>query len=135
MYIQGYGILASFIGFSFAFALAALIMSWLVQPKAPGKLKENTYECGMKLFGDSRIQYDLKYYLYALLFLIFDIEVVFLFPWAVSFDKLGLFAFVEALIFIGILIIGLAYAWKKDALSWLPAIDTMPDKKDSNKGN
>ena len=72
----------------------------------------------MKPFGDSRIQFDVKYYLFALLFLIFDIEAVFLFPWAVSFDKLGLFALVEAFIFIGILILGLAYAWKKDALKW-----------------
>lgn len=118
MYIQGFGILACFIGFSVAFALAALIMSWLVQPKAPGHLKSKTYECGMKPFGDSRIQFDVKYYLFALLFLIFDIEAVFLFPWAVSFDKLGLFALVEAFIFIGILILGLAYAWKKDALKW-----------------
>lgn len=123
MYIQGYGILASFIGFSICFALAAIFMSWLVQPKAPGKLKQNTYECGMKLFGDSRIQYDVKYYLFALLFLIFDIEAVFLFPWAVAYDKLGLFALVEAFIFIAILIIGLVYAWKKDALSWHAAIN------------
>jgi NADH:ubiquinone oxidoreductase subunit 3 (subunit A) len=118
LYIQGFGILACFIGFSVAFASAALIMSWLVQPKAPGQLKYKTYECGMKPFGDSRIQFDVKYYLFALLFLIFDIEAVFLFPWAVSFDKLGLFALVEAFIFIGILILGLVYAWKKDALKW-----------------
>jgi len=118
MYISGYGILAAFIIFSFAFTAAMLIMSFLVQPKAPGKLKENTYECGMKPFGDSRIQFDIKYYLYALLFLIFDIEAVFLFPWAVVYNKLGLFALVEALIFIAILVLGLVYAWKKDALKW-----------------
>ncbi len=118
MYIQGYGMLAAFIGFSVAFAVAAMVMSWIVQPKAPGYLKEKPYECGMKPFGDSRIQFDIKYYLYALLFLIFDIEAVFLFPWAVVYDKLGLFALVEALIFIGILVIGLVYAWKKDALKW-----------------
>lgn len=118
MYIQGYGILAAFIGFSIAFAAAALIMSWIVQPKAGGTLKETPYECGMRTFGDARTQFDIKYYLYALLFLIFDIEAVFLFPWAVVYDKLGLFALVEALIFIGILLIGLVYAWKKDALKW-----------------
>lgn len=132
MYIQGYWILVCFIAFSFAFASAALILSWLVQPKAPGKLKEKTYECGMKPFGDSRIQFDVKYYLFALLFLIFDIEAVFLFPWAVSFDKLGLFALVEALIFIGILIIGLAYAWKKDALSWVSVINDDSDNQSAN---
>ncbi len=118
MYIQGYGILAAFIGFSLFFACAALVMSWIVQPKAPGFLKEKPYECGMNPFGDSRIQFDVKYYLYALLFLIFDIEAVFLFPWAVAYDELGLFALAEALIFIGILVIGLVYAWKKDALRW-----------------
>ena len=118
MYITGYGILSAFIIFSFAFAAAALIISYIVQPKAPGKLKENTYECGMKPFGDSRIQFDIKYYLYALLFLIFDIEAVFLFPWSVSFNKLGLFALIEALLFIVILVLGLVYAWKKDALKW-----------------
>ena len=118
MYISGYGILIAFIMFSFAFAAAALILSYLVQPKAPGKQKEKTYECGMKPFGDSRVQFDIKYYLYALLFLIFDIEAVFLFPWAVSYNKLGLFALVEALIFIAMLVLGLVYAWKKDALKW-----------------
>lgn len=118
MYIAGYGILAAFIIFSFALTVLMLVMSFLVQPKAPGTLKGKTYECGMKPFGDSRIQFDLKYYLYALLFLIFDIEAVFLFPWAVSYNKLGLFALVEALIFIAILVVGLAYAWKKDALKW-----------------
>ena len=118
MIITGYGILAAFILFSIAFASAALIASWLVQPKAPNKVKNETYECGMKLFGDSRIQFDIKYYMYALLFIIFDIEAVFLFPWAVAYNKLGLFALVEALIFILILVVGLVYAWKKDALKW-----------------
>ena len=118
MYITGYGILAAFIMFSIAFAMAALILSFIVQPRSKSSLKENTYECGMKPFGDSRIQFDIKYYLYALLFLIFDIEAVFLFPWAVSFSKLGLFALIEAFIFIAILIVGLVYAWRKGALKW-----------------
>lgn len=121
--------MVAFIGFSIAFACAALIMSWIVQPKAPGRLKETPYECGMKPFRDSRVQFDIKYYLFALLFLIFDIEVVFLFPWAVAYNKLGLFALVEALIFIGILIIGLAYAWKKDALTWLSAVNEQQEKQ------
>ena len=118
MYIQGYWILAVFILFSTGFAAAALIMSWLVQPKAPNKTKQSTYECGMTPFGDSRIQFGVKYYMYALLFIIFDIEAVFLFPWAVSYNKLGIFALIEAMIFIVILVIGLVYAWKKDALKW-----------------
>ncbi|MDD3013892.1 MAG: NADH-quinone oxidoreductase subunit A [Candidatus Gastranaerophilales bacterium] len=118
MIITGYGILAAFIFFSVAFASATLILSWLVQPKAPNEIKESTYECGMKTYGDSRIQFGIKYYMYAILFLIFDIESVFLFPFAVAYKKLGLFALVEALIFILILILGLIYAWKKDVLDW-----------------
>lgn len=118
MYITGYWILAAFIVLSTAFASAALITSWLVHPKAPNKIKESVYECGMTPFGDSRIQFSVKYYMYALLFIIFDIEAVFLFPWAVEYNKLGLFALIEALVFILILVIGLVYAWKKDALKW-----------------
>ena len=118
MFLQGYWILAVFIILSTAFASAALVMSWLVQPKAPNKIKQTTYECGMTPFGDSRIQFDIKYYMYALLFIVFDVEAVFLFPWAVSYNKLGIFALIEALIFIIILVIGLIYAWKKDALKW-----------------
>ncbi len=118
MFIKGYGILAGFIFLSTCFALAAIVASFLVQPKAPTPLKNTTYECGMKLFGDSRIRFSAKYYMFAILFLIFDIETVFLFPWAVSFNKLGLFALVEAFIFILILVVGLIYAWKKDVLKW-----------------
>lgn len=118
MIITGFGVLAAFILFSILFASAALILSWLVQPKAPHADKKSTYECGMRPFGDSRIQFDIKYYMYALLFIIFDIEAVFLFPWAVAYNKLGLYALVEALIFIAILVIGLIYAWKKDILKW-----------------
>ena len=118
MIITGYGILAAFLGFSVAFAAAALIISWIIQPKAPNEIKKTTYECGMNTFGDSRIQFDIKYYMYALLFIIFDIEAVFLFPWAVVYNKLGLYALAEAFIFIIILVIGLAYAWKKNALKW-----------------
>ncbi|MFH0702313.1 MAG: NADH-quinone oxidoreductase subunit A [bacterium] len=118
MIILGYGTLAGFIIFSIAFAMAALVVSWLVQPKAPNNIKNSTYECGMKTFGDSRIQFGVKYYMYALLFIIFDVEAVFLFPWAVIYNKLGLFSLIEALIFIIILVIGLIYAWKKDALKW-----------------
>ena len=118
MLLSGYGILVAFIILSTAFASAALILSWIVQPKAPNKWKKTTYECGMKTYGDSRIQFCVKYYMYALLFIIFDIEAVFLFPWAVVFDKLGLYAFIEAVIFVLILVLGLAYAWRKGALKW-----------------
>lgn len=118
MFLSGYGILLGFILFSIAFASAALIVSWLVQPKAPSETKQSTYECGMEPFSDARMKFGVKYYIYALLFIIFDIETVFLFPWAVSYNKLGLFALVEAIIFIAILLLGLVYVWKKDLLEW-----------------
>lgn len=118
MYLSGYGILVGFIILSVAFASAALVASFIVQPKAPGETKHSTYECGMQTYGDARIKFGIKYYIYALLFLIFDIETIFLFPWAVSYNKLGLFALVEAIIFIVILLLGLFYVWGKDLLRW-----------------
>lgn len=118
MIITGYGVFAAFVLFSVAFASAALILSWIVQPKSPNEIKESTYECGMKTYGDSRIQFGAKYYVYAILFLIFDIESIFLFPFALVYRQLKLFALIEVLIFILILAIGLVYAWKKDALEW-----------------
>lgn len=90
----------------------------LVQIKNPTALKYTTYESGMEPFGDAKVRYDVKFYLYALLFILFDIESIFLFPWAVSMDRLGLFALVEMFIFIGILALGLVYAWRKGALRW-----------------
>jgi NADH-quinone oxidoreductase subunit A len=118
MFVTGFGVFAGFIIFSILFALAALIISWILQPKAPNKIKNTTYECGMKTFGDARIQFDVKYYMIALLFLFFDVEAVFLFPWAVVFNKLGLFALIEGFIFIFILFLGLIYLIKKDFLEW-----------------
>lgn len=118
MIIKGYGILAAFVLFSIAFGSAALILSWLIQPKNPNPVKKSTYECGMEPVGDARIQFDVKYYMFAILFLIFDVESVFLFPFAVAFKKLGLFALVEVFIFIAVLAAGLIFAWKKKALEW-----------------
>jgi NADH-quinone oxidoreductase subunit A len=79
---------------------------------------EDTYECGVETYGTSWFRFNVSFYLYALLFVIFDIETVFLYPWAVSFKQLGFFGFGEMAVFIGILLIGLAYAWKKEALKW-----------------
>jgi len=118
MILTGYGIFSAFIIFSIAFAVAALVLSWIIQPRYWTHTKSSTYECGMTPFGDSRIQFDVKYYMYALLFIIFDIEAIFLFPWAVAYNKLGVFALTEAIIFILILVLGLVYAWKKQILKW-----------------
>ena len=118
MIITGYGILAAFVVLSIAFASAALIFSYIVHPKNPTAGKKSPYECGMNLLGESRVQFNVKYYMYALLFIVFDVEAVFLFPWAVAYNKLGFYALIEAFVFIAILFIGLIYAWKKDILKW-----------------
>jgi len=101
-----------------AFTIIVLFLNWLVRPKKPNKEKETTYECGLDTQGPTWIQFKINYFLYALIFVVFDIETVFLYPWAVRFKSLGLFAFIEMLIFIVILVIGLWYAWKKGALEW-----------------
>ncbi|MDQ7826315.1 MAG: NADH-quinone oxidoreductase subunit A [Candidatus Eremiobacteraeota bacterium] len=100
---------------------AGLTLSRLFRPTHPTPDKISTYECGERPIGEARGQYDVKYYLYALLFVIFDIEAVFLIPWAVSFKSMGslmLFSFIEMVIFIAILLVALLYAWKKGILTW-----------------
>ncbi len=88
-------------------------------PSRPTDIKLDTYECGLEALGDIWVQFKVQYYLYALAFVIFDIEVVFLYPWAVAYNQLGLFALVEMAIFLLILVGGLVYAWKKGALEWV----------------
>ncbi len=96
----------------------ALMANRILAPRQPSRFKSVTYECGMLPIGRSRTQVHFRYYLFAILFLIFDIEAVFLFPWAVSFVDIGEAAFYEMLFFIGILGFGLLYAWKKGVLRW-----------------
>lgn len=100
------------------FPLSALLPSWMLQPRQPTEEKLTTYECGMDTVGKSWMQYRVGYFLYALVFVVFDIETVFLYPWAVKFGELGLFALIEMFVFVGILTLGLWYAWKKGALTW-----------------
>ena len=107
-----------FIVLSTAFAFAALIASYVCSYKAENDEKCTTYECGMQLFSDARIQFDMKFFNYAVLFLIFDVETIFLFPFAVNFAQLQLFAIVEVAIFIALLAFALVYAVKKDVLRW-----------------
>jgi NADH-quinone oxidoreductase subunit A len=99
-------------------ALAFMILSSILGPKRYDKGKFSTFECGMPLFSDAKRRISVKFYLVAILFLIFDLETAFLYPWAVLFRKLGLFGFIEMLIFILILVVGLVYAWKSGALEW-----------------
>ena len=98
---------------------AAIFFSYLLAPKKPNIIKQQTYECGIETVGEAWVQFKIQYYVFALVFLIFDVETVFLFPWAVAFDKLPLFAVLEGVLFIIILLAGLIYAWQKGALEWV----------------
>lgn len=97
---------------------AAIGMAALLAPKKPSALKNSIYECGIETVGESRIQFRVQYYIFALFFLIFDVEAVFLFPWAVAYNQLTFFAVIEGVIFALILMGGLVYAWKKGVLEW-----------------
>ncbi|HJR77779.1 MAG TPA: NADH-quinone oxidoreductase subunit A [Nitrospiraceae bacterium] len=107
-----------FAGIVVAFGVVSLLLGWVVRPSRPYRAKLAPYESGSPLFSDARVQFPMRYYIIAMLFVIFDIEIVFLFPWAVAFKKLGLIGVVEMAIFIGILVVGFWYAWKKGALEW-----------------
>lgn len=107
-----------FIIFALAIPAIAIFLAWVLGPKKPSKLKSQTYECGIETVGETWVQFRAQYYIYALVFLVFDIETVFLFPWAVAFDFLPLFAVLEGVLFILILTAGLIYAWRKGALEW-----------------
>jgi NADH-quinone oxidoreductase subunit A len=107
-----------FIGVAFAFGVVTLLLSHFVQPKLPDPEKLSAYECGSEPFSDARMPFPVRYYIIAMLFVIFDIEIIFLYPWAVAFDKIGIIGMVEMVIFIALFVVGYAYAWKKGALEW-----------------
>ena len=110
--------LVCFIFFATIFAIAAIVVSYLLAPHTHNKNKLKTYECGMPLFSNARIQYNPEFIVYAILFILFEIETIMLFPFAVAFSKLGLFALIETIIFVGIIFLGLFYAIKKNLLNW-----------------
>jgi NADH-quinone oxidoreductase subunit A len=110
--------LAVFIGISLVIGLALLIAPFMVAYRQPDPEKLSAYECGFNAFDDARMKFDVRYYLVAILFIIFDLEVSFLFPWAVAFDQLGGFGFWSMMVFLAVLTIGFIYEWKKGALEW-----------------
>jgi len=110
--------LVLFIGVSVVIGLALLAVPFVVAFKQPDPEKLSAYECGFNAFDDARMTFDVRYYLVALLFIIFDLEVAFLFPWAVTFGGLGWVGFWSMMIFLGVLTIGFIYEWKKGALEW-----------------
>ncbi|MCA9471771.1 MAG: NADH-quinone oxidoreductase subunit A [Nitrospirales bacterium] len=117
-YLSAYSAVLIFIIIAFGFGVVTLILSYLVQPKYPEVEKLSTYECGSEPFSDSRMPFPVRYYVIAMLFVIFDIEVIFLYPWAITFKQLGLIGFIEMMIFIGLFVVAYVYAWRKGALEW-----------------
>ena len=107
-----------FVGVSAVIGLALLISAFVLAYKQPDPEKLSAYECGFNAFDDARMKFDIRYYLVAILFIIFDLEVSFLFPWATAFGKVGLYGFWSMMLFLGVLTIGFIYEWKKGALEW-----------------
>ena len=117
-YLARYFRILLFIFIALAFGVVTLLISYLVQPKYPEPEKLSTYECGSEPFSDARMPFPVRYYIFAMLFVIFDIEVIFLYPWAVVFDKIGLIGLIEMMIFIALFLVAYVYAWRKGALEW-----------------
>jgi NADH-quinone oxidoreductase subunit A len=107
-----------FLAVSAVVGVALLILGNLLGPKRPESDKLSPYECGFEAFEDAHMQFDVRYYLIAILFIVFDLEIAFVFPWAVIFRSLGMFGLIEMGIFLGLLVLGFVYVWKKGALEW-----------------
>ena len=107
-----------FLAVAVGFAIVLLLVAWSIAPAKYSRVKLEPYECGIEPVGDARDRYSIRYYLVAMLFVVFDIETVFLFPWAVILDRLAIFGLIEMVVFIGILVVGYFYAWRKGALEW-----------------
>ncbi|HJN84452.1 MAG TPA: NADH-quinone oxidoreductase subunit A [Candidatus Pelagibacter bacterium] len=99
-------------------SIGFIFVNFLFSPKKPDPEKLSAYECGFEPFNDSRMEFDVRFYLVAILFIIFDLEIAFLFPWAVSLGKIGFFGFISMMVFLVILTVGFIYEWKKGALDW-----------------
>ena len=122
-YFRQYGLIAILALVAFIVPASMLMVSWLfskvgMRPQKPEPVKSEVYECGMETIGGRWGQFNFRYYMYALLFVIFDVEVIFIFPWAVKFNRLGAFAMAEMGVFVLILLIGWVYAWRKEDLEW-----------------
>ncbi|MEQ1795896.1 MAG: NADH-quinone oxidoreductase subunit A [Nitrospira sp.] len=117
-YLTNYFPILLFIFIALAFGVVTLVISYFVQPRYPEPEKLSTYECGSEPFSDARMPFPVRYYVFAMLFVIFDIEVIFLYPWAIVFEKLGIIGLVEMLVFIALFLVAYVYAWRKGALEW-----------------
>ena len=122
-YFRQYGLVAIFAVVALVVPSSMILASWLlsrvrIRPQKPEPVKLDIYECGMQTIGGKWGQFNFRYYMYALLFVIFDVQVIFVYPWAVRFNKMGLFALIEMMGFMSILIVGWIYAWRKHDLEW-----------------
>jgi len=117
-YLTHYFPILFFVVVALFFGVWSLVVSYLVQPKYPEAEKLTSYECGSEPFSDARMPFPVRYYIFAMLFVIFDIEVIFLYPWAVVFTKIELIGLIEMLVFIGLFLVAYVYAWGKGALEW-----------------
>ena len=117
-YLTHYFPILFFVVVALYFGIWSLVISYLVQPKYPEPEKLSSYECGSEPFSDARMPFPVRYYIFAMLFVIFDIEVIFLYPWAVVFTKIELIGLIEMLVFIGLFLVAYVYAWRKGALEW-----------------
>jgi NADH-quinone oxidoreductase subunit A len=117
--LTNYTFIGIFVIIAILFPIIALALAFIIRPKKPNPVKSSTYECGLETIGETWVQFRVQYYIYALVFVIFDIETVFLLPWAVAYHILEPFALVEMFIFLAILVGGLIYAWRKGALEWV----------------
>ncbi|MER3399798.1 MAG: NADH-quinone oxidoreductase subunit A [Thermoflexus sp.] len=117
--LQAYALVGLFLVVTVVLLGATLLLWWLLRPKKPNPLKLETYECGVQTVGDAWVQFRAQYYIFALIFVLFDVEAVFLFPWAVAYNRLGFYAVVEMALFLLLLLGGLLYAWRKGSLEWV----------------
>jgi len=116
--LENYLPILLFILVGLAFGIVPIMAGWLLAPNKPDSEKLSPYECGFEAFEDARMKFDVRYYLVAILFILFDLEIAFLFPWAVVLEEIGMFGFVSMVIFLGILVVGFIYEWMKGALEW-----------------
>jgi NADH-quinone oxidoreductase subunit A len=107
-----------FIAIGIGVGVGPILIGFLLAPHKPDSEKNSPFECGFEAFEDTRMRFDVRYYLVAILFILFDLEIAFLFPWAVVLESIGLFGYVAMMIFLGILVVGFIYEWKKGALEW-----------------
>ena len=117
-YLSRYSAILLFIVLAAAFGVGTLVLSYFLQPKYPEAEKLSAYECGSEPFSDARMPFPVRYYIFAMLFVIFDIEIIFLYPWAIAFKEIGFIGLIEMMIFIGLFVLAYVYAWKKGALEW-----------------